>query len=100
MKYLVSKLNRAFESRVRLGIMSVLMVNEKLDFSSLKELTGTTDGNLSSHLASLEREGFVKVVKQFVQRKPRSVYSATVAGKKAFREHLDLLEQLIKGQGS
>jgi DNA-binding MarR family transcriptional regulator len=100
MKDILSKLNKAFESRIRLGIMSVLTVNEKLDFSSLKELLGTTDGNLSSHLTSLEKEGFIKVIKKFVARKPKTIYSATEKGKKAFREHLDLLEKIIQQQES
>jgi len=98
MKDIVSKLNKAFESRIRLGIMSVLCVNEKLDFSSLKELLGTTDGNLSSHISALEKEGFIKVVKKFVAKKPKTIYSATEKGKSAFREHLDLLEKLIQQQ--
>jgi DNA-binding MarR family transcriptional regulator len=98
MKNIVSKLNKAFENRIRLGIMSVLTVNEKLDFSSLKELLGTTDGNLSSHLTSLEKESFIKVVKKFVAKKPKTIYSATEKGKKAFREHLDLLEKIIQKQ--
>ena len=98
MKEIVSKLNKAFESRLRLGIMSVLAVNDKLDFTSLRDLLGTTDGNLSSHLTALEREGFIKVIKKFVARKPKSIYSATDKGKKAFRLHLDLLEEIIRQQ--
>jgi len=78
--------------------MSVLLVNEKLDFSSLKELLGTTDGNLSSHITALEKEGFIKVVKKFVAKKPKTIYSATEKGRSAFREHLDLLEKIIQQQ--
>jgi DNA-binding MarR family transcriptional regulator len=100
MKDIVSKLNKAFESRVRLGIMSVLTVNEKLDFSSLKELLGATDGNLSSHITALEKEGFIKVIKKFVARKPKTIYSATEKGRKAFHDHLDLLEKIIRKQES
>ncbi len=98
MKDILSKLNKSFESRIRLGIMSVLSVNEKLDFSSLKDLLGTTDGNLSSHTTALEKEGFIKVVKKFVSKKPKTIYSATEKGKAAFRDHLDLLEKIIQQQ--
>lgn len=98
MKEIISKLNKSFESRIRLGIMSVLSVNEKIDFSSLKELLGTSDGNLSSHLTALEKEGFIRVTKKFVARKPKSNYSVTEKGKKAFHDHLNLLEKIIRKQ--
>ena len=98
MKDIVSRLNKAFESRLRLGIMSALIVNEKLDFTELRELLGTTDGNLSSHLSALEKEGYIKVYKKFIARKPKTSYAATEKGKTAFRNHLDLLEQLIDKQ--
>lgn len=100
MKDIVSKLNKAFENRIRLGIMSVLMVNETLDFNSLKELLGTSDGNLSSHLSALEKDGLISVSKQFVNRKPNTTYAATDKGRQAFREHLDLLEKLIRNKNA
>ncbi len=98
MKEIVLKLNKAFENRIRLGIMSVLMVNETLDFNSLKELLGATDGNLSSHLSALEKEGLISISKQFVNRKPNTTCAVTAKGRQAFREHLDLLEKLIKSK--
>lgn len=64
-------INKAFESKVRLGIMSVLMVNDEIDFNSLKELLGVTDGNLASHTRALESLEYIVVKKQFVGRKPR-----------------------------
>ena len=76
--------------------MSVLMVNEQMDFNSLKELLNLTDGNLASHLRALEEQGYVSVQKQFVGRKPNTTYQATEDGKKAFNEHLKALEMLIK----
>jgi DNA-binding HxlR family transcriptional regulator len=90
--------NKAFENRVRLQIMSVLMVNERYDFNSLKELLDITDGNLASHLKALEKEEYIKVNKSFVGRKPNTNYEATEKGKDAFRKHLDAMEQLIKQQ--
>lgn len=76
--------------------MSALIVNESLDFTSLKESLDVTDGNLSSHIASLEEEGYVKVKKEFVGKKPQTTYSVTAAGRRAFTDHLDALEKLIK----
>lgn len=91
----IELLNKAFENRIRLGIMSVLMVNEKIDFSNLKEMLQVTDGNLASHIAALEKADYIKVYKQFVGKKPQTTYSATVSGKKAFQEHLDALEKFF-----
>jgi DNA-binding MarR family transcriptional regulator len=81
---------------VRLGIMSVLMVNDSMDFNTLKELLDVTDGNLASHSAALEKEGFIHIKKEFVGKKTLTTYSATKTGIKAFEIHLDTLEKLIK----
>jgi DNA-binding HxlR family transcriptional regulator len=98
MKDLISNINKVFESRVRLGIMSVLMVNDSFDFNSLKETLNITDGNLASHLKALEEKGMIKVNKQFIGRKPNTSYSATETGREEFSQHLKALENLIKGQ--
>lgn len=96
MKDLISKLNKQFESRIRLGIMSVLMVNESVDFITLKELLDVTDGNLASHLNALEKNELVEVTKQFVGKKPNTRYSVTKSGRKAFTSHLEILAKLIQ----
>lgn len=95
MKEIISKLNKQFESRVRLGIMSMLSVNESMDFNSLKDLLDITDGNLASHLSALEKNGLIQVQKQFIGRKPNTRYRVTETGINAFREHLNYLEKLI-----
>lgn len=92
----IKKLNKAFDSRLRLGIMSVLVVNEWVEFNRLKEILEVTDGNLASHIAALEKLEYIDVKKQFVGKKPQTTYKVTRAGKKAFAEHLDALEKLIK----
>jgi DNA-binding MarR family transcriptional regulator len=97
-KNLIDNLDKAFESRARLGIMAVLVVNERLDFNALKELLQLTDGNLASHLKPLEAVGYVEVNKQFVGRKPNTSFSATELGRRAFQQHLNALEELIKAQ--
>ena len=76
--------------------MSVLMVNEFADFKTLKELLGATDGNLASHIKALEKEAYILVEKQFINRKPNTKYSATQLGKLEFKKHVNALEQLIK----
>ena len=93
----ISNLNKVFESRIRLGIMSALMVNSDISYNELKELIQVTDGNLASHLKGLEENGFVKVQKGFIGRKTNTTYSATKAGEKAFKMHLEALEKMIKG---
>lgn len=98
MKNPISNLQKVFESRIRLGVMSALMVNDTLDFNALKELLGLTDGNLASHLKTLEQQEIVVVSKQFVGRKPSTTYTATERGKVLFRQHLAALEKLINNQ--
>jgi DNA-binding HxlR family transcriptional regulator len=94
----ISKLNKAFENRMRLGIMSALMVNDNLDFNALKDLLNITDGNLASHTTALEKVEYIEIKKQFVGKKPNTTFSATKLGKKAFNLHLDALEKLLKNR--
>ncbi len=98
MKISISGLNKAFESRIRLGIMSALAVNDMIDFNSLKEFLDVTDGNLASHLKALEKEEYISVVKTFIGKKPNTQYHLTDTGKKAFNDHLKALEKLIRSQ--
>jgi len=92
---MIENLNKVFESRVRLGIMSILMVNEWVEFKALKGLLKVTDGNLASHLSALEKKELLLVNKEFVGRKPRTTYNATKEGKILFNKHLTALEALI-----
>jgi DNA-binding MarR family transcriptional regulator len=96
MKNPIENLNKIFDSRIRLGIMSALMVNDEVNFNDLKELIQVTDGNLASHLKTLEESGYIKVQKGFIGRKTNTTYSVTKAGEKAFKAHLEALEQMIK----
>jgi DNA-binding MarR family transcriptional regulator len=95
MNLIFQQLNKAFEGRVRIGIMSVLMVNDRMPYAEMKELLQVTDGNLSSHVNALEEAGFVKVSKKFVGKKPSTTYSLTSSGRKAFTKHLSVLESII-----
>lgn len=98
MKNILENINKAFDHRVRLAIMSVLSVNESIDFNRLKELLGVTDGNLASHIKALEKENYISVEKQFIGKKPNTRYKSTPSGKKAFREHIEALEQLLQNE--
>ena len=93
---LIDNLNKAFENRIRLGIMSVLLVNDAVDFKFMKEKLKVTDGNLASHASALEKLGYIAIIKQFIGKKPNTSYSVTKLGERAFKEHLTALENLIK----
>jgi DNA-binding MarR family transcriptional regulator len=95
-KYFIDTLNKAFESRIRLGIMSILMVNDQVDFTILKDLLDITDGNMASHISGLEKLGYLKVTKQFIGKKPNTSYAVTESGKAAFAEHVKALEKLLQ----
>ena len=97
MKNPINGLNKVFESRIRLGVMSILMVNEEMNFNDLKQLLEVTDGNLATHLVNLEENGFIKVHKGFIGKKTNTTYAITKAGEKAFNEHITALENMIKG---
>lgn len=92
---LIDNINKLFDHRIRLGIMSILMVNETVDFNSLKSLLEVTDGNLASHTKTLEKANYIQVDKSFVGRKPKTKYRATKEGKIAFKKHITALESLI-----
>ena len=96
MKNPINGLNKVFESRIRLGVMSTLMVNEEINFNDLKQMLEVTDGNLASHLVNLEENGYIKVHKGFIGRKTNTTYSITKAGEKAFADHISALENMIR----
>jgi DNA-binding MarR family transcriptional regulator len=89
-------LNKAFDNKIRLGIMSVLSVNSRASFNQLKEVLEVTDGNLASHLKSLENAGYIAVIKRFKNRKPNTSYEITPEGAAAFENHLKALEEILK----
>jgi len=97
MKNPITGLNKIFDNRIRLGVMSVLVVNEEVSFNDLKQMLEVTDGNLATHLVSLEENGYIKVHKGFIGRKTNTTYSVTRTGEKAFTDHISALENMIKG---
>ena len=97
MKNPINGLNKVFDNRIRLGVMSILMVNQEINFNDLKQMLEVTDGNLATHAMNLEDNGFIKVKKGFVGKKTNTTYSITKAGEKAFTDHISALENIIKG---
>src|SRR5690606_11574305 len=97
MKNPIQALNKIFDSRIRLGVTSVLMVNNNISFNDLKQLLELTDGNLASHLNTLEQAEYIKMHKAFVGRKTNTTYTITELGRQAFQGHLNALEKMIKG---
>lgn len=97
MKNPIAALNKVFDSRIRLGVMSILIVNESISFKDLKQLLALTDGNLASHLNTLEQAQYINVKKAFIGKKTNTTYSITESGEQAFKAHLDALEKMIKG---
>lgn len=89
-------LNDVIHSRIRLAVMALLVTVEEADFVFLKEKVNATDGNMSVHLKKLEESGYISVKKEFVDRKPKTVYSLTKTGRKAFEAYIEQLEKLIK----
>ncbi len=76
--------------------MSAVLVNPEASFNELKELIQVTDGNLASHLKTLEEAAYIKVRKGFIGRKTNTTYGVTRLGEKAFKTHLDALEVMIR----
>ncbi|MFA7273444.1 MAG: transcriptional regulator [Crocinitomicaceae bacterium] len=92
---MIEGLNKHFESRVRLGVMALLSIHERVEFNTFKEDLGLTDGNLASHLSALEKNEYILVQKDFVGRKPRTQYQITKLGRVEFDKHLNALEILL-----
>jgi len=97
-KNIILNINKTLDNRIRLGIMSILMVNEYAEFNMLKQYLGVTDGNLSSHTKALEKVNFIRIEKQFIGKKPNTKYFSTTLGKLEFKKHIIALEKLINHQ--
>ena len=89
-------LDGVIHERSRLAIVSALAVNDRLKFNELKELLGSTDGNLSVHARKLEEAGYITCTKSFEDRRPKTEYALTSAGRRALQKYLDHMERLIK----
>jgi DNA-binding MarR family transcriptional regulator len=99
MKSIIENLNKVFDNRVRLGIMSILVVNDWVDFTTIRSTLKITDGQLASNIKALEKAEYIEIRKQFIGNKPNTSYSVTQLGKVAFEQHLKALEDLLNLNG-
>jgi DNA-binding MarR family transcriptional regulator len=95
-KNIIVHINKVFENRYRLAVMSLLMIHASMDFNTLKQLLDLTDGNLASHIAMLEKMNYLSVAKDESAGRTVTRYYATPLGKKEFTDHLNALEQILK----
>lgn len=96
MKNIIDNLNKVFDHRIRLGIMSILIVNDWVEFTEIKELLELTDGNLASHISALEKGNCIEFKKEFILKRPKTSYRVTAFGRLEFDKHLTALENIIK----
>jgi DNA-binding MarR family transcriptional regulator len=89
------ELDRLIHERIRLGIVSALAANDSLSFGDLRDILGTTDGNLSVHARKLEDAGYIRVSKGFEARKPKTEYGLTAKGRRALEGYLAQMEQIL-----
>ena len=95
-EHIAVKLNKAIHQKARLGIMSILMASEEVEFNYLKDKLKLTDGNLSTHLSLLEKEKYIRIKKKFIKKKPKTLFQMTERGRQAFKEYLENLEKIIR----
>jgi DNA-binding HxlR family transcriptional regulator len=89
------KLDKLIHEKGRLSIMTLLAARAEWKYQDLKVELNMSDGNLITHLRTLYKAGYVSMMKE-VEKRPQTSYSLTAAGKKAFGEYLDILEQILK----
>ena len=90
------QLDRVIHEKGRLGIMSMLAASPELSFTELRDALEMTDGNLTSHMRTLQEAGYVALSKSYENNRPLTTCSLTAAGKKAFAGYVDLLEQIVQ----
>jgi DNA-binding MarR family transcriptional regulator len=90
------QLDRVIHEKGRLTIMSMLAASPELSFTELRDGLGMTDGNLTTHIRTLQQAGYLSVTKSFRNNRPLTTCALTVAGRKAFASYINLLEQIIR----
>jgi len=90
------QIDRVIHEKGRLGIMSMLAATPELSFTELRDTLAMTDGNLTTHIRTLQEAGYVAVSKSYEKNRPLTTCSLTAAGKKAFAGYIDLLEQILQ----
>jgi DNA-binding MarR family transcriptional regulator len=90
------QLDRVIHEKGRLAIMSMLAASPELSFTEMRDALSMTDGNLTTHIRTLQEAGYVSVAKSFQNNRPHTSCSLTAAGKRAFTNYINLLEEIIQ----
>ncbi len=90
------QLDRVIHEKGRMAIMSLLAAQDELSFTELRDSLGMTDGNITTHIRTLQQAGYIGVTKSFQEKRPLTTCSLTPAGRKAFESYINLLEQIVK----
>jgi DNA-binding MarR family transcriptional regulator len=90
------QLDRVIHEKGRLGIMSMLAASPELSFTELRDALAMTDGNLTTHIRTLQEAGYVSIAKSYQNNRSLTTCSLTVAGRKSFAEYVNLLEQIVQ----
>lgn len=90
------QLDRVIHEKGRLGIMSMLAATPEISFTELRDTLEMTDGNLTTHVRTLQEAGYVSIAKSFQNNRPLTTCSLTAAGRKAFANYVSLLEQIVQ----
>jgi len=87
--------DKVIHEPARLNIMAHLYVIDRADFLFMMRQTGLTFGNLSAHMSKLEEAGYIKIIKEFVGKKPHTMLKLTEKGKKAFDEYRKKMKRFL-----
>ena len=90
------QIDRVIHEKGRMGIMSLLAASPELSFTEMRDTLEMTDGNLTTHIRTLQEAGYVAVAKSYQNNRPLTTCSLTVAGRKAFATYIDLLDQIVR----
>jgi len=90
------QLDRVIHEKGRLAIMSMLAATLELSFTELRDTLAMTDGNLTTHIRTLQEAGYVSVAKTYQNNRPLTTCTLTAAGRKAFTEYINLLERIVQ----
>ena len=90
------QIDRVIHEKGRLAIMSMLAASPELSFTELRDALGMTDGNITTHIRTLQEAGYISVTKSFQNNRPLTTCALTAAGRKAFAHYINLLERIIR----
>ena len=90
------QIDRVIHEKGRLAIMSMLAASSELSFTDLRDTLSMTDGNITTHIRTLQEAGYISVTKSFQNNRPLTTCALTAAGRKAFTQYINLLERIVR----